>query len=99
MTRVVHCRKEKCDVYIGRPSIWGNPFVIGKDGSREEVLRKHNELLLGSEELQERVIQELKGRVLGCWCKPLPCHGDNYVRFLEGEEEKDRLKNLSMWEE
>jgi hypothetical protein len=32
MTKVVHCKKEKYDIYIGRPSKWGNPFVISKDG-------------------------------------------------------------------
>lgn len=29
-TKVVHCKREKYDVYIGRPSIFGNTFVIGK---------------------------------------------------------------------
>lgn len=41
--RVVHCKKEPYDVYIGRPSKWGNPFVIGKDGTREEVIAKYAE--------------------------------------------------------
>ncbi|MDQ5843653.1 MAG: DUF4326 domain-containing protein [Thermoproteota archaeon] len=39
-TRVVHCKVEPFDVYIGRPSKWGNPFKIGKDGSREEVIQR-----------------------------------------------------------
>ena len=37
-TRVVNCKKEPYDVYIGRPSKWGNPFKIGRDGSRQEVI-------------------------------------------------------------
>jgi hypothetical protein len=41
MTRVVHCRREKYDVYIGRPSKWGNPFVVGRDGNRLEVIKKY----------------------------------------------------------
>ena len=40
-TRVVHCRRERYDVYVGRPSPWGNPFVIGRDGTREEVVAKY----------------------------------------------------------
>jgi len=40
-TRVVHCRRERYDVYVGRPSPWGNPFVIGRDGTREEVIAKY----------------------------------------------------------
>ncbi len=39
-TRVLYCKKEPYDVYVGRPSKWGNPFVIGRDGRRGEVIRK-----------------------------------------------------------
>ena len=41
--KVVHCKKEPYDIYIGRPSKWGNPFSIGKDGTREEVIEKYRE--------------------------------------------------------
>jgi len=74
-TRVVHCKRSKFDVYIGRPSIWGNPFVIGKDGDRDEVIRKYREFVLSCPELVCR-LPDLKGKVLGCWCHPKPCHGD-----------------------
>jgi len=73
--RVVHCKKEKYDVYIGRPSKWGNPFNIGKDGNREEVIRKYEEYLLSNKKLMND-IHELRGKILGCWCAPLACHGD-----------------------
>ena len=80
---VVHCKKEKYDVYIGRAvprsgmkaSVWGNPFVLGRDGTREEIMVKYRAWLLGNEELLTR-LPELKGKVLGCWCAPLACHGD-----------------------
>ena len=42
MKLVVHCKKEPYDIYVGRPSKWGNPFRIGKDGTREEVIKKRN---------------------------------------------------------
>lgn len=44
--KVVHCKKSKYDVYIGRPSIWGNPFTIGKDGTRKEVCKNMQSGLL-----------------------------------------------------
>lgn len=72
---VVHCKKEKFDVYIGRPSIWGNPFTIGKDGTREEVIQKYREWILTQPKLLNSLYL-LKGKILGCWCKPEACHGD-----------------------
>jgi hypothetical protein len=74
-TRVVHFKKEPYDVYIGRPSVWGNPYEIGKDGTRGEVIAKYKEYLLGNPELM-LLLPMLKGRVLGCWCHPDACHGD-----------------------
>jgi hypothetical protein len=72
---VVHCRKSKFDVYIGRPSKWGNPFKLGQDGDRTTVLEKYREWLKQQDELLDE-IQELKGKILSCWCKPDSCHGD-----------------------
>jgi hypothetical protein len=75
-TKVVHWRRLRFDVYIGRPSKWGNPFTIGRDGDRETVIEKYREWLLGQPELVEAARSELRGKVLGCWCHPKPCHGD-----------------------
>lgn len=75
MKYVVHCKKEKYDVYIGRGSIWGNPFRIGDDGTREEVIQLYMDYLLRKPELIVR-IGDLRGKVLGCFCCPLACHGD-----------------------
>ena len=83
-TRVVNLRREAYDVYIGRPSKWGNPFRIGKDGSRKEVIEKFREYMRQRPELQKEAIRELKGKRLGCFCKPLPCHGDVLVEICEG---------------
>lgn len=79
--KVVHCKKAKFDVYIGRPSKWGNPYEIGKDGTREEVIDKYEKYILNSPVLAD--IEELRGKVLGCWCSPLPCHGDVLIKLLE----------------
>lgn len=75
MTTVVHCKREKADVYIGRPSKWGNPFQIGVDGTREEVIEKYRYWLECRPELIA-ALPELRGKILGCWCAPRACHGD-----------------------
>lgn len=68
--------KEKFDIYIGRGgSKWGNPFLIGKDGTRSEVIEKYRVWIQTQPELMED-IKSLRGKVLGCHCKPLGCHGD-----------------------
>lgn len=90
MKYVVHCKKEKYDVYIGRPSKWGNPFSH-KDGTtakfkcatREEAIQKYAEWLFTQDNLLSELKTELKGKVLGCWCatqpldlgEPYICHG------------------------
>lgn len=77
---VVHCKKHPYDIYIGRPSKWGNPFEIGKDGTRKEVIEKYEKWLRSNQKLMND-LHELRGKVLGCWCKPHACHGDVLVRL------------------
>ncbi len=81
-TRVVNLRNDECDVRIDRRSKWGNPYRIGPDGGRDEVCARYVVYLLGRVDLL-RSLEELRGLRLGCWCKPLRCHGDTLVRFLE----------------
>ncbi len=83
-TRVVHCKRECYDVYIGRPSKWGNPFshkagtmAKFRVDSRQEAIDAYKKWIIegeGQHLLDD--LHELKGKVLGCWCKPLACHGD-----------------------
>lgn len=82
-TRVVNIRKEPYDFYIGRPSKWGNPFIIGKDGSRKEVIHKYKEWILGEGIYLLKDLWLMKGKRLGCYCAPLPCHGDVLVEIIE----------------
>lgn len=81
-TTVVHCKKEPYDVYIGRPSAWGNPFKIGRDGSRADVVKQYELWLLQQPRLM-RDLRALKDRRLGCWCKPEACHGDVLARLAD----------------
>ncbi len=78
---VVNLRKSNYNIYIGRGSKWGNPFIIGRDGNREEVIRKYREYIMQSDLLND--LEELRGKVLGCFCKPKACHGDVLVELLE----------------
>lgn len=80
----VHVRRAPYDVYVGRPSPFGNPFVIGRDGDRAAVIGKYRVWLLAQPALVERVRRELAGKVLGCWCAPLPCHGDVLADIAAG---------------
>ena len=95
-TKVVNLRKEPYDVFIGRPSKWGNPFIIGRDGSREEVIQEYenwlNKKVLYNIEPPtiEEMVKELKGKILGCYCKPRACHGDIIVNPSEPQEHLKR---------
>ena len=84
--RVVHCKKEPYDIYIGRPSVWGNPFIEGRDGTREEVIDKYRQWISTQPRLLAN-LRQLKGKVLGCWCKGdtrnEACHGDVLIQLAE----------------
>ena len=74
------------NVYIGRGSLFGNPYSHEGYGefqvaTREEAIAKYREYLLSRPELMDR-LKELKGKRLGCWCKPDSCHGDVIMELL-----------------
>lgn len=75
--KVVHIKKEPYDVYIGRPSKWGNPFAMEGTSAieRYKVIEQYREWIKAQPQLMNS-LHELKGKVLGCWCSPKPCHGD-----------------------
>jgi len=66
-------------VYVGRPTAWGNPFAIGKDGSRAQIIESFEKHLLASPQLMAK-LHELRGRDLVCWCAPDGCHADVLMR-------------------
>lgn len=97
MSAVVHCMKHPYDVYIGRwnrnvpvQSKWANPFKIGKDGTRAQVIEKYRDYLLSRQDLMD-ALPELRGKRLGCWCVQSPvselrqeqqCHGEVLLELL-----------------
>ena len=85
------------NVYIGRAGIvfidgkryppvaspWANPFKVSDGLPREEAIFKYKDHVkrkFGSDFKAE--LEKLRGKHLGCWCKPCECHGDLLVDFL-----------------
>lgn len=87
--RVVHVKREEYDVYVGRPSRWGNPYSHKPGTSAryrvatvEEAIaayRRHlwRQIRSGAISLEE--LASLDGKTLGCWCAPGPCHAEVLV--------------------
>ena len=72
-------------IYVGRPTKWGNLFIIGVDGTREEVISKYKQwLMLVEQAYLVSYLTELKGKDLVCWSAPLPCHADILLEIANG---------------
>lgn len=76
------------DVDIGRPGYFGNPYTVANYGRERciELYRKHFYARLQREPEFKKMIDGLRGKVLGCYCKPLACHGDIIAEYLNGEQ-------------
>jgi Domain of unknown function (DUF4326) len=73
------------DVSIMRPGPFGNPYRLGSDGDRAEVIRKFRYdfyARLKIDPAWKAKVDSLHGKVLACCCTPLPCHGDIYLEYL-----------------
>jgi len=97
MTKVVNVKTEPYDVCIMRPSIYGNHYKIGRDGTREEVIAKfkvdfYKRIKWDLVYLQ--AVMELADKRIGCCCAPDPCHGDVYVEFLDKPPEDEYLAGI-----
>jgi len=94
-TRVVHWKAEKYDIFVGRPTVWGNPYTHRDGPTRaeikvatvEEAIEKYEIWIRERPGLLLLARQVLRGKVLGCWCKPGPCHGDVLARIAEEEDD------------
>jgi len=109
-TQVVRIRRKKtgevvqdCDIYIGRrmtmggwnlpQSKWANPFPVKKESERADALRKYEEWIRTQPHLIAS-LEELRGKRLGCWCKPKACHGDILIRLMD-EKYIHQVKRLT----
>lgn len=68
-------------IFIGRPSLLGNPFIIGVHGTRDEVCDMYEVWLLGQPTLIAAIRTQLRGLDLVCFCAPRRCHGDTVLRI------------------
>ena len=79
-------------IYVGRPTKWGNPFVIDLDGTREEVIDKYRNWL-ATKALTDFAVYgnvtiktELRGKDLVCWCAPEACHADVLLEIANAND-------------
>lgn len=89
-TKVVNKRREPYDVYIGRGSDFGNKYPITPTVSREQVIEWHKRDFLKQVEedpVFRRKVLGLRGKRLGCFCKPQACHGDTIKEWLDANAE------------
>ena len=85
--RVVNIRTEwqVPYIYVGRPTVWGNPWKAGEDGTREEVIARYRAWIETRQDLLRwlrRDMERLGVDALGCWCAPKPCHADVLAELL-----------------
>ena len=91
--------EDKNNVYIGRrgivfvnkvrwplhDSLWANPFNVGRDGTRDEVIEKYRVMIiakLSNDNDLRTELEMLRGKNLGCWCAPEACHGNVLLDIL-----------------
>lgn len=70
-------------IYVGRPSKWGNPYIIGVHGDRREVVNEYEDHLFRSGLINN--INELTGKDLVCYCSPQLCHADILLIHANGK--------------
>eukprot|EP00128_Syssomonas_multiformis_P006581 Colp12_sorted_trinity150504_noHs@34497 len=86
-------------------SVFANPFKIGKDGTRKGVMIKYEKYIrdrLRTDPGLKEQLKALRGKKLGCWCHPEPCHGDVLVKLIEENTKKipdKKIKDLKKMKE
>ena len=99
-TTVVNIKHSQYDVLIDRTTIFGNPFPVWKWG-REGCLKKFESYFWQRIERDpewKAEVLKLKGKVVGCHCKPLSCHGDTYADYLNSYDEVERCRITAILE-
>ena len=70
-------------INCGRPSPWGNPFIIGRDGTREEVIEKYRVYAIKRNALDPSWLAPLiTATDVYCWCTPKACHVEVIAEIL-----------------
>lgn len=93
LTTVANVKTTQDGIYCGRAcygraeSLWANPFKIGKDGDRDEVIERFRSYFYSRLTMDETFLErtlKLKGKTLLCWCHPERCHCDIIKEYLDG---------------
>ncbi len=87
-------------VYVGRPTMWGNQFVVGQHGAQGECAEFYSEWLLGPDGkyIRDQARLQLRGKDLICWCRspsdtnPAPCHAEALLEVANGDEQVDHIE-------
>ncbi len=91
MRRTKGRRKPPGVIYVGRPTIWGNPFRVGEQGrTRGQAVELYRQWLAGpTTDLADLAVERLAGHDLACWC-PLdePCHADVLLEIANSRPER-----------
>jgi hypothetical protein len=93
MTKTVNIRSSAYEVYIGRrgkgqDGYFGNPFHLKSSEQRGATIERYKKYFYSRLETDsefKRRVHELKGKTLGCFCKPYPCHGDVIAEYLNNQ--------------
>ena len=94
MVTVANQRKVKYGEHISRPTVLGNPFVIGVDGTREEVIELYrvwfDEQVAAKNDIYDELLRLLNiaqegDLILLCFCAPLKCHGDVIKAWIDSQ--------------
>ena len=88
-TTIVNVKFQPCDIYCGKESKWENPYILHRDGDRNQIIEKFANHLLKTGLIGE--IEELRGKKLGCHCRPQRCHLDVIVDLLEETRKKEGM--------
>lgn len=86
-------------VYVGRPTRWGNPYIIGKDGDASACVAKYRAYwdawLFEEPGAEDRLKRLLGGKDLACWCNlTSPCHADVLLELANGQSKKTPTENI-----
>lgn len=91
---VVHKKRDHYDVYVGRPTKWGNPFHMENESERDDVCERYMLYLTHSHELLKD-LPSLRGKRLACWCAPKRCHAET-LAALANRKPPDKIVQESM---
>lgn len=98
MIKVINSKTDSYDIYIGRGSKWGNPFVMKSEKDRNDVVLKYTIWINSQRELLLS-LPELKDKRLGCFCAPRACHGDVLKKLAESRYIKNWFSNMERLDE